>query len=302
MSFVGSFVPSGNKLSGSSYNYRAQGPHVLSFPGKGFNPWQPSPPSGSTAEWYRSQPATTFTRIEHRKERAGPFFHEFIVVELDNDTVCRFDRRGDPNTRANAFTTEGITAEDTAHVIQKHETHYTEIDETSDLLLQLNLPDGQSIGSILAACYGIQCYETTQAYSLLKHNCYFFSWMILFTVVHDAAGWLIGSGDENFIYGILKLRTPGLKKEKISLGNRISAKTSAIFGSLTTESPKQPQDQSTLITTIRGLDGAAQVSDVIHYIKSRIHNHCKRIRTFGIRLDLEIIEDTIEQCFQKSRR
>ncbi|KAG9105090.1 hypothetical protein FRC07_009641, partial [Ceratobasidium sp. 392] len=77
------------------------------------------------------------------KERAGPFFHEFIVVELDNNTVCRFDRRDDPRTRANTFTVDGITAEDTAHVIQKHEVHYANIDKTSDLLLRIHIPQGE---------------------------------------------------------------------------------------------------------------------------------------------------------------
>ncbi|KAG8796357.1 hypothetical protein FRC12_000074 [Ceratobasidium sp. 428] len=200
MSFGGSLVTSGNKLSGSSSNDHIQGPHMLNFSEvKGFyrrgNSWEWQIPRwGSpgrlTAEWYRSQPTRRFTSIEHRKERAGPFFHEFIVIHFDNDTVCRFDRRGDPTTRANAFTTEGVTAEDTAHVIQKHESHYDKIYSTSDLLLQINFPRSMNLLMILYACYRIKRCETTRSYSLFEHNCYFFSWTILAAVLNLNHSWL----------------------------------------------------------------------------------------------------------------
>ncbi|KAG8698626.1 hypothetical protein FRC09_007124, partial [Ceratobasidium sp. 395] len=102
-----SLVPSANNCLGSSWNNRIQDPHKIGYP-KG---WR----TGDTEKWYKDQPTKKFTHLQYRKERDGPFYHEYIVLELDNGSVCRFDRRGDVATRAGAFTFEGMTAEDTAH-------------------------------------------------------------------------------------------------------------------------------------------------------------------------------------------
>ncbi|KAG9086584.1 hypothetical protein FRC07_013050, partial [Ceratobasidium sp. 392] len=166
-----SCVPSGNTLSGSSSNTRLQAPHKIGYP-KG---WR----TGETEKWYKSQPTTKFTHLQYRKELEQPFFHEYIVIELDNDTVCRFDRRGDVTTRAHAFTLEGVTAEDTAHVIQKHETHYAAINNNSDMLLRIHFPNGLDLLTILAICYGVQKDDETRAYTLTRYNCYFLSWIII---------------------------------------------------------------------------------------------------------------------------
>ncbi|KAG8796355.1 hypothetical protein FRC12_000072 [Ceratobasidium sp. 428] len=284
MSFSGSFVTSANKLSGSSYNDRIQGPHMLNFHrGDHFmKDWSESGalyylkaslPSGSTQNWCEVQPATRFTRVQHRKERAGPFFHEFIVVELDNDTVCRFDRRGDPTTRANAFTTKGITAEDTAHVIQKHEAHYAAIDETSDLLLQIDLPDGQDLRSILIACCCMNEFEATRSYSLLTHNCYFFSWAILAAVL-DIRG-------EHYRQ---------MFRHKLSNSILIKMKNK-IFG---LGNPWLPLGQTPRIDAPGSVIDDA--SRVYLHIVSRIRDHCRHLRTFGVFLSPEKLEDTIYAC------
>ncbi|KAG8795302.1 hypothetical protein FRC12_016316 [Ceratobasidium sp. 428] len=299
MSFGGSLISSANELSGSSSNTRIQGPHMLNLP-----MWEsllkylmrPSPPAGSTAEWYRNQPTKKFTCIQHRKERTGPFFHKFIVIELNNDTVCRFDRRGDPATRANAFTTEGMAAEDTAHVIQKHESYYDEIYNTSDVLLQINLPESEDIHIILIACHGLQLLKSTQAYSLLEHNCYFFSWMILATVVHYTTTVCRGN------YGASFALPESETIKKPSLGDRILDKASATFTAWTTGSFRQPSYQSTPTLTItlpRG-DSDIEVADAYHYIKSRIRGHCKHLRKFGIRLDPGSFEGTMRDSFEMS--
>ncbi|KAG9120068.1 hypothetical protein FRC07_004595 [Ceratobasidium sp. 392] len=180
MSFSRSVVPSSNKSSGSVLNYRPQEPHKMSWP----DGWL----KGNTESWLRSQPSTKFTHLQYRKEREGPFFHEFIVVELVNDTVCRFDRRGDPRTRANAFTLEGITAEDTAHVIQKQEDHYAHIEESSDMLICVIFPFKQDLRQILFVCYQIQQSVEARVYTLALYNCYFFSWSIIVDMVRRVSG------------------------------------------------------------------------------------------------------------------
>lgn len=172
-----------NKLSGSSSNTRLQKPHKIGYP----NGWK----TGPTQEWYDSQPSKRFTHLQYRKEREAPFYHEFIVAELENKTVCRFDRRGDVQTRANAFTLDGITAEDTAHVISPIEDHYADINNKSDQLLRIHFPKGQDLLTILAICYGVQKDDAASAYTLTKYNCYFLSWTIITATARRTVDWAL---------------------------------------------------------------------------------------------------------------
>ncbi|CAE6473858.1 unnamed protein product [Rhizoctonia solani] len=188
----GSFAHSGsfvlgslNKLSGSSFKDRSQLPHIISFK----DGWR----KGPTEAWYQTQrepgKSTTFTYLEYRKERESPFYHEFILVELDNKTVCRFDRRGDINNRANVLVGEPIPSEDSAHVIDTSTTHYSEIGASSDLLLRMHFPQGQDLLILLAICYGIHNNKNTQSYSLTRYNCYFFSWMMVTATARCTVAW-----------------------------------------------------------------------------------------------------------------
>ncbi|KAF8594933.1 hypothetical protein BDV93DRAFT_458039, partial [Ceratobasidium sp. AG-I] len=154
MSFIPrSAIPSLNTISGSSAS-RTQTPHKIGYP----DGWQ----TGKTQEWYESQPSKTFKYIQYRKEREAPFYHEFIVVELDNDTVCRFDRRGD-----------GILD------LLKDGPDYKAMNEKSDLLLRIHFPKGEDLLTVLAICYCVQKDEDARAYTLTKYNCYFLSWTII---------------------------------------------------------------------------------------------------------------------------
>ncbi|KAG8795304.1 hypothetical protein FRC12_016318 [Ceratobasidium sp. 428] len=265
---------SGNELSGSSYNDRIQGSHVLNFPemGDGTDPWWgylnwPCARSGSTAEWYLSQLSTTFTRIQHRKGRVGPFFHEFILIELDNDTVCRFDRRGDLATLANALKSEGMTAEDTAHVIQQHESHYGQINKTSDLLLQINLSGSINLGVILRACCSIRRGETKWSYTPLEHNCYFLVWTILAAILCHSTNW---HKPQMVVCGSLNL--PLTVKDGVScLRNRIMSKASVASKAPIIGCPWRPLHLS---VAMESPDREDEASDVYLYIVSQIRKQC----------------------------
>ncbi|KAG8742477.1 hypothetical protein FRC10_001373 [Ceratobasidium sp. 414] len=217
-----SFVPSGNKLSGSVMNNRIQDPHMIGYP-KG---WR----KGDTESWYKSQPTTKFTHLQYRKEREGPFYHEYIVIELDNDTVCRFDRRGDVATRAGAFTFEGMTAEDTAHVIQKHETHYAAINDNSDMVLRIHFPNGQDLLAILGICYGVQKDDETRAYTLTRYNCYFLSWTIITATARRTVDWAQLGKDTNKWEELVRTTIEGLSTESPSLRSRIKDGARTVFG------------------------------------------------------------------------
>ncbi|KAG8742489.1 hypothetical protein FRC10_001385 [Ceratobasidium sp. 414] len=199
-------VPSANAISGSSFDERIQMPHKIAYP-KG---WR----EGDTESWYKGQPTTKFTHLQYRKEREGPFYHEYIVAEFDNDTVCRFDRRGDVATRAGAFTFKGTVAEDTAHVIHKYETHYTTINNNSDMVLRIHFPYGQDLLTILGICYGVQKDDETRAYTLTRYNRYFLSWTIVTATIH-------GNG---------RTTIEGLNAESPSLRSRIKDDARTVFG------------------------------------------------------------------------
>ncbi|GAB1527534.1 hypothetical protein RhiTH_010709 [Rhizoctonia solani] len=216
-------IASLNKLSGSSSNARTQEPHKINFTEEG-NSWR----KGETEEWYQQQTklSTTFKLLEYRKERESPFFHEFIVVDLGNDTVCRFDRRGDVNNRSNVLVGEPIPSEDTAHVIAKSDiTFYPEIKRTSDLTLRMHFPQGQDILTILAVCYGIQANKNTQAYSLTRYNCYFFSWMIITATARCTVDWARSAQEEilwnNLVASVINglSQDPGPGPKEVVAGN-----------------------------------------------------------------------------------
>ncbi|KAJ1299840.1 hypothetical protein OPQ81_003288 [Rhizoctonia solani] len=168
-------------------------------------------------EWYQLQKklSSTFKSLEYRKERESPFFHEFILVDLGNDTVCRFDRRGDVNNRANVIIGEPIPSEDTAHVIAKSPTEqaYTEIYGGSDLLLRMQFPKGQDLLTILAICYGIHKNKNTQSYSLTRYNCYFFSWMIITATARCTVDWAILAHESSMWESLVAAVMNGLRND-----------------------------------------------------------------------------------------
>ncbi|KEP45225.1 hypothetical protein V565_300270, partial [Rhizoctonia solani 123E] len=128
--------------------------------------------------WYRKQPATGFTHIEHRKETTGRFRHEFVVFRLNNSTICRFDRRAREDMRGHALKDEGTESEDSAHVITEADTESRACLSKSEVLMSAPIDGECDLEFILAVCCGIQSHREAKSYSLLHYNCYFFSWTL----------------------------------------------------------------------------------------------------------------------------
>ncbi|EUC65087.1 hypothetical protein RSOL_496980 [Rhizoctonia solani AG-3 Rhs1AP] len=159
---------------------RIQLPIVLDF--------QLSKGKNEIRNWYHRQPTTQFTCIEHRKETTGRFRHEFVVVHLDNSSVCRFDRRAREDMRGHALKDEGTISEDSAHVITQADTEAIARLDESEVLLSANTDQWLDINFILAVCCGIQSHPEAKSYSLLHYNCYFFSWTLL-AIIDRRAHW-----------------------------------------------------------------------------------------------------------------
>ncbi|KAB5591462.1 hypothetical protein CTheo_5107 [Ceratobasidium theobromae] len=227
----GSFIAGSNKLSASSLNDRSQEPHIIGYP----DGWR----TGKTEAWYKSQPTTTFTHLQYRKEHESPFYHEFVVAELDNNTLCRFDRRGDVGTRANAFTTQGITAEDSAHVFSKSHELSKSMNANSDMLLRLHFPQGRDLLSILSICYAIQHDGATKPYDLFRFNCYFFSWTIITCTIRATVDWAVLCKNTEIWKALVKNTMDGLTSSPSRL-ERLKTTSRAIFGLDTTGGPALP--------------------------------------------------------------
>ncbi|KAF8685712.1 hypothetical protein RHS04_00634 [Rhizoctonia solani] len=140
--------------------------------------------------WYKYQGRSTrFTLLEYRKDIHGRVRHEFIVVRLDDTTLCRFDRRACDEERGYALRDEGVPAEDSAHVLSSFETEYKDLMARTEVLLSIELPQGEDLCFILAVCEGIQTHAKAAAYNLMRYNCYFFSWMIMAAVARRTYNW-----------------------------------------------------------------------------------------------------------------
>ncbi|CAE6493299.1 unnamed protein product [Rhizoctonia solani] len=140
--------------------------------------------------WYNYQGRNVrFTQLEYRKHKNGQVKHEFIVVWLNNTTLCRFDRRPQDNEHGQVLLEEGVPAEDSAHILSSFETEYKELIQQTEVLLTIKLPRGEDLRFILAVCEGIQTHAKASVYNLMRYNCYFFSWMIVAAVARRTYNW-----------------------------------------------------------------------------------------------------------------
>ncbi|CAE6415623.1 unnamed protein product [Rhizoctonia solani] len=172
--------PSTNRLIASSP--RTQSRFILDF--------RSDKGRADVQNWYKYQGCNTrFTLLEYRKDIHGRVRHEFIVVWLDGATLCRFDRRARDEERSYALRDEGVPAEDSVHVLSSFETEYIELMSRTEVLLSIELPQGEDLCFILAVCEGIQTHAKAAAYNLMRYNCYFFSWMIVAAVARRTYNW-----------------------------------------------------------------------------------------------------------------
>ncbi|KAG8686324.1 hypothetical protein FRC08_012566, partial [Ceratobasidium sp. 394] len=88
--------------------------------------------------WYNEQACTWFRSLEHRKERNG-FRHEFIVLKLEDNSICRIERMGDPDASFDAIGNQGIAAHDIAQSFLPDKLSDAHLD-TSDVVAEITFP------------------------------------------------------------------------------------------------------------------------------------------------------------------
>ncbi|KAF8603462.1 hypothetical protein BDV93DRAFT_556485 [Ceratobasidium sp. AG-I] len=122
--------------------------------------------------WYRELACTRFQSLHHHKERSG-LRHEFIVLQLQDGSICRLERMGDPYYRAEAISANGTTAHDIAQCFRQDQMDEARLG-SSDILVNLTLPESLDLLDVLRICRAIQEGDKTCRYTLLGSNCYFF--------------------------------------------------------------------------------------------------------------------------------
>ncbi|CAE6508855.1 unnamed protein product [Rhizoctonia solani] len=175
MSFLLSSAPSFNPSLASSLGDASKGRLLIEFP------------FPLRFGWYQQQTSTIFRTFEHRKERQG-FRHEFILLKLQDGSVCRIERMGDPNARLDAITPRGSVAYDTAQSFQPDEMDQACLG-TSDVIAHVTLPYNVDIMDVLKICRAIHEGEKTRKYTLQVYNCWFFSLAIQVCLTRLVAGW-----------------------------------------------------------------------------------------------------------------
>ncbi|KAB5591571.1 hypothetical protein CTheo_5000 [Ceratobasidium theobromae] len=141
-------------------------------------------------KWHADQrsSSTRFRSIRHLQDDNPPFFHEYLLLELEDGSICRVERTGE-GSRVDAVRFIGCPANDT---IQWFTTRNYEIytrDKPSKLIARVNFYHDFDILDVLAICYAVHAQRRTRAYTLQRFNCYFLCNTILLVLTRHLAEW-----------------------------------------------------------------------------------------------------------------
>ncbi|KAG8772887.1 hypothetical protein FRC12_002844 [Ceratobasidium sp. 428] len=170
-----------NRGSHWSSDKDGTGPRFITFS----NEWdkRDDPPF----KWYDLQPCTRFKSIDHRKSRDSPFFHEFLIIKLEDGSYCRVERTGE-GSRLDAISRSGSLAHDIIERVTR-DGYERQLDESSDIISRIELPHEFDLLDVLAICYAIQQHKHSSRYTLQRYNCYFFCCTVLVILTRRLLGW-----------------------------------------------------------------------------------------------------------------
>ncbi|KAL5633630.1 hypothetical protein ACGC1H_003944 [Rhizoctonia solani] len=139
--------------------------------------------------WYRGRADRLVRALQLRREREGPYFHQFVVFELkDGGGLFRIDRRLRPDEDAplNSLKDDGIPAYDTIEPVIAWDDP---LFPTSDCLISIEFKVDVYLALILKICRAIQRHPLAKVYTLQRYNCYFFAQTIIMWAACGAADW-----------------------------------------------------------------------------------------------------------------
>lgn len=144
----------------------------------------------SLFDWYARRSKRCIQKLQLRKERESPFFHEYIVFSLREDGgYFRIDRRQLPDEVLPLDCIyDGVEARDTIEEVKS-------LDDAlycaSDCLVELEFNADVDLGLVLKICKAIQQHPAARVYTLQRYNCYFFAQTILTCIARSAFTWYL---------------------------------------------------------------------------------------------------------------
>ncbi|KAH8827311.1 hypothetical protein DL96DRAFT_1556407 [Flagelloscypha sp. PMI_526] len=192
-----SIGPSLATVSGKDGDY--DGPRLLDFS----TGWQSNSPIRSWYEQECTHGSTAVERLEFRKDRAGPWFHGFVVVFTKSGRIYRIDRRphvvDNPEDDLMAFIkASGCRALDT--IVRLREDDYEAARRTSDSIVDLQFHHTRTRSEsekchsiyllhILSTCFAVKDDPLTKQYTLQRYNCYYLAWILIMISVRWVSDW-----------------------------------------------------------------------------------------------------------------
>jgi len=147
--------------------------------------------SGSFYGWYTSlSPKSRYIKsLQIRRDVGGVVPHRFVMLHMEDEQTHRFDRRpqqarDDHRPDYNLFElaiNTAVKSED-SFIAGVNRLLLKEIELMSYCEIELFEPEQQDLLAVISACFAISTNHNAQNYTLLRHNCFFFSWTILLVV------------------------------------------------------------------------------------------------------------------------
>ncbi|CAE6531674.1 unnamed protein product [Rhizoctonia solani] len=153
-------------------------------------------PKNALYTWYNSLQTPQLHTVHLRKERAAPFYHEFILFRLKDNTYWRIDRRQrqDEPTPINCIQDVGVPAFDTIEQVTGMGS-FLGLDPllaaASDCMIELEFKAGieVDVGLVLRICRAIKEHPNANVYTLQRYNCFFFAQTLLMCIACGASNW-----------------------------------------------------------------------------------------------------------------
>jgi len=147
---------------------------------------------GPVIEWYethRRKGSTIIEKLQLRRDRLPPYYHEYIVLFTQGGHAYRVDRRPDPNSPFDTIMRAGCKPHDTVQTVESRSLR--ELEKASDCIVEVHWEDKPTIDLlfVLSICFALRRDKQAKQYTLQRYNCYFLSWTIIMVAVRDSVTW-----------------------------------------------------------------------------------------------------------------
>lgn len=151
-------------------------------------------PGNRVYDWYKGLRNPNVQVMQLRKERASPFYHEFIALQLKDGTFWRIDRRQhqDERTPINCIQPTGVPAFDTIEQVNGLGL-FLGLDPlstgASNSMIELEFKQDVDVGLVLRICRAIKEHTYAKVYTLQRYNCFFFAQTVVMCTACGVSDW-----------------------------------------------------------------------------------------------------------------